>query len=318
METVLHLRHIEVFYTVFRCGSISAAARELNVSQPSISKVLRHAEDRLGYRLFERRKGGLQPTPAAHELFGKCEDVYGHIQSLNHIARSIGARKSGHICIGVLPSLGLSVIPKAIAAFHALNPEVTFEVDTMHSREVGAALLDRRCDVAIGFGTPPNERLKSVCVGKGELYVAALKGALPISGGKFEIANLDGYPFVGLRDSGPSGDLLLQVLNSNGVEPTEVAVARTHYVALALARLKLGATVIDSFTADCMKDDTLDVCSFADPVIYPVNALFSEDLCDTVLLSSFLDKVRDALVLSEDAVKDGEVMAVATGGLRQY
>ena len=64
----MRLRQIEIFYHVYLAGSISGAARDLNVSQPSVSKVLRHAEDQLGVELFLRNKGKLVPTAAAHEL----------------------------------------------------------------------------------------------------------------------------------------------------------------------------------------------------------------------------------------------------------
>ena len=47
----MRLRHIEVFHAVYSSGSVTAAARMLNVSQPSVSKVLAHAEQQLGYPL---------------------------------------------------------------------------------------------------------------------------------------------------------------------------------------------------------------------------------------------------------------------------
>ena len=53
----MRLRHIEVFHAVYNCGSITGAAKLLNVSQPSISKVLAHAEQQLGF-----------PQPAGREL----------------------------------------------------------------------------------------------------------------------------------------------------------------------------------------------------------------------------------------------------------
>ena len=64
----MRLRQIEIFYHVYRVGTISGAAQALNVSQPSVSKVLRHAEDQIGFELFQRVNGRLEPTPAAHEL----------------------------------------------------------------------------------------------------------------------------------------------------------------------------------------------------------------------------------------------------------
>jgi DNA-binding transcriptional LysR family regulator len=50
----VRLRHIEVFQAVYSSGSVTRAAEILNVSQPSVSKVLAHAEQQLGYALFDR------------------------------------------------------------------------------------------------------------------------------------------------------------------------------------------------------------------------------------------------------------------------
>jgi len=47
----MRLRHIEIFHAVYTCGSITAAAKVLNVPQPSVSKVLAHAESQLGWTL---------------------------------------------------------------------------------------------------------------------------------------------------------------------------------------------------------------------------------------------------------------------------
>jgi DNA-binding transcriptional LysR family regulator len=55
----MRLRHIEVFHAVYSCGSVTRAAEVLRVSQPSVSKVLAHAEQQLGYALFDRVRGKL-------------------------------------------------------------------------------------------------------------------------------------------------------------------------------------------------------------------------------------------------------------------
>ena len=75
----MNLRHIEVFHAVYQSGSVSAASRALNVSQPSVSKVLKHAESRIGFRLFRLVKGRLVPTDEAHTLFREVDDIYGRI-----------------------------------------------------------------------------------------------------------------------------------------------------------------------------------------------------------------------------------------------
>ena len=58
----LNLRKLEVFHAIMRTGSVTAAAADLNVSQPAISAVLKHTEQRLCFKLFERL-GGRACTP---------------------------------------------------------------------------------------------------------------------------------------------------------------------------------------------------------------------------------------------------------------
>ena len=78
----MRLRHIEVFHAVYTCGSITAAAKMLNVSQPSVSKVLAHAEQQLGFALFDRLKGKIIPTQEAERLITHVTDAYENINEL--------------------------------------------------------------------------------------------------------------------------------------------------------------------------------------------------------------------------------------------
>jgi hypothetical protein len=57
----MRLRHIEIFQAIRQTGSVSAAAQLLHVSQPAVTKVLQHAELQLGFPLFLRVRGKLQP-----------------------------------------------------------------------------------------------------------------------------------------------------------------------------------------------------------------------------------------------------------------
>jgi len=251
----VRLRHIEIFYAVYRGGSVTAAAHELSVSQPSVSKVLRHAEDQLGYQLFERTKGRLVPTQAAHELFSEVEHVYQLIRSLNRTAKNIGSRRGGHLRLVMLPSMGFSIIPESISRMRKLWPDVSFELDTLHSRDFAGALFERQCDIAIGYGNQPVARLTEIKLGHSELLLASQEGTLPTGLAVVDPEILTGLDFVGLRDGGPSGEVLLDELDRLSIVPREVVVARTYYVALSLVALGVGVSVVDNFTASAMPYD---------------------------------------------------------------
>ena len=66
----MNLRHMEVFRVVYHARSMSGAARTLAISQPSVSRMVRSLEDRLGYKLFRLSKGRLVPTREADRLAG--------------------------------------------------------------------------------------------------------------------------------------------------------------------------------------------------------------------------------------------------------
>ena len=63
--SALTLRQLEVVYAILRAGSVTGAAGYLNVSQPAVSNVLRHTEQQLKFKLFERIGGRLNVTPEA-------------------------------------------------------------------------------------------------------------------------------------------------------------------------------------------------------------------------------------------------------------
>ena len=241
----MRLRQIEIFYHVYRAGSISGAARDLAVSQPSVSKVLRHAEDQLGFDLFQRIKGKLVPTPAADELFREAEDIYRRLSTFNRSLEHIRNRRGGHLRLGMLPSLSLSVGPELIAAMREADDDLSFELTTLHSPEIADALLEKRIDFCIGFEPVADKRIHSVKVGEGKLVLVS---GQPLGEG-VGVEALQGAEMIGMSESGPLGTMIADLLRDRGIVPVEVATAHTYHVALSLVRKQVGLALTDQFTA---------------------------------------------------------------------
>uniref|UniRef100_UPI0005F0DAF1 LysR family transcriptional regulator n=1 Tax=Klebsiella pneumoniae TaxID=573 RepID=UPI0005F0DAF1 len=72
----MKLRHLEIFYAVMTCVSLSRAAEALNLSQPAASTALKSAALKLGFTLFHRVRGKLLPTSQANTLFEKAQSIY--------------------------------------------------------------------------------------------------------------------------------------------------------------------------------------------------------------------------------------------------
>jgi len=281
---IMRLRQIEIFYHVYREGSISGAARALHVSQPSVSKVLRHAEDQLGFELFERKKGRLFPTQAADELFAEAQDVYRRIGAFGRTAQNIRSRAGGHIRLGTLPSLGFAAVPKFVARMREADPQMSFDLSTLHTEEIEQALLERRFDICLGFGGEFDDRISQRNVSNIELVLLARHDDLPSIKERIDISFLHGRNFVGLKDSGPAADLVNAALANNDIDPVEVVSAHTHYVAASLVSLGVGVAIVDEFTARSFVSQGLASIRFKEPLILPFSAMHLSDTPQRALI----------------------------------
>ncbi len=81
--TDLTLRQEEVIRAVMLAGTIQGAATLLNVSAPGISRLVKHAEEMLGIRLFERRAGLFVPAAEAHGIFEMVHQLHRQMEGLN-------------------------------------------------------------------------------------------------------------------------------------------------------------------------------------------------------------------------------------------
>jgi DNA-binding transcriptional LysR family regulator len=145
----MRLRHIEIFQAIRQTGSVSAAAQLLHVSQPAVTKVLQHAELQLGFPLFLRVRGKLQPTPEALALESEVEKVTESLQGVRRLAKSLRRAPGQSVRIGAIPALALSLLPPAILEWKRDYPDIACELSSDHSRELVQKLLMREIDLAL-------------------------------------------------------------------------------------------------------------------------------------------------------------------------
>lgn len=137
----MNARDIEVFCEIMRGNSLSLAAKALGVSQPAMSQALRHCEDRVGFALFRRHAGRLTPTAEATALWPEAERLFHELHSFRSLTRDLGGRQGGLLRLGTTSSLGVSLVPKAVAQLRREWPLARISVNLMPVRELGEALL---------------------------------------------------------------------------------------------------------------------------------------------------------------------------------
>ncbi len=245
----MRLRQIEVFHAVYSTGTMTNAAAKLNVSQPSVSKVLAHAEQQLGYRLFDRVKGKLIPTPEAHQLFKHVRDVYEDVDRLRHVAQNLKATSAGRIRVASTPAFGLEILPRAIATFREDHPDAVFEIETLHLDEMHHALLESRIDIGLAFDPSSHPGIERRKLARARFVVLAPNDAEFGGRKSLTVEDLKDRPFIGLSHRSPLGRTLSKFLESSDVAPRVVAWTETYHIAKALVASGAGVTITDEITA---------------------------------------------------------------------
>lgn len=291
----MNLRQIEVFHAVYLHGTVSAAARALGVSQPSVTKVLRHAEKSIGLPLFERAKGRLIPTQDARTLFGEVSEIQERVRSFHRACQNLRLGRGGQLRVSALPSLGLGAIPEAVARFLETREDMMFDLQTLHHDEMVRKLFERETDIAISFEVPPSAPVAHQVIGEGELVVIYRDEDFPNAPARFRLDELRAHKFISPVQSGPIGRILSTELSRLDVTLKETVSARTYYVAAALVRAGVGMAIVDNFTAHTAIAAGLSSRPLQPAITFDINAVYLQDRPPTRTGQEFLTMLSNVI-----------------------
>ena len=145
------LRQLETLYAIMRAGSITAAARGLHVTQPAVSAVLKHTEQQLKMKLFERIGGRLQPTPETLSLLPDLEEIFGRIDTVSRSVNEMRDGRTGRLVLATSPTLVNTFLPQAIAALRKASPELNVIVHSLPTPMAIARVSRREADLGIVY-----------------------------------------------------------------------------------------------------------------------------------------------------------------------
>ena len=148
---MINLRHVEVFYAIMRAGTITGAARVLNVTQPAVSAALKQLESRLRMKLFERAGGRLTPTPEAKALLPDVAEIFGRIGAVERLSRDLASGSRGAFSIAATPPLCDGYVAKAVASFIAKRPGVQVGLQSLASAIVLDRVINREVDLGVVY-----------------------------------------------------------------------------------------------------------------------------------------------------------------------
>ncbi|RTM03782.1 MAG: LysR family transcriptional regulator [Hyphomicrobiales bacterium] len=165
------LTAMRVFDRVCLLGSLSAAARDLNMSTTAVSRTIRELEDDLGVRLINRTTRRLSLTEAGRDYAPRARALLDDVTELQDSTRGLHKETRGLIRVSCSNVLGHTRITKLVPKFLEENPLTTIEFDLTARYVVG--IVEEGYDVAIRFGEQADSALIARRLGEVRNYVCA-------------------------------------------------------------------------------------------------------------------------------------------------
>ncbi|MDR7948029.1 MULTISPECIES: LysR family transcriptional regulator [Achromobacter] len=244
----LNLRQIEVFRAIMLSGSISGASKLLFVSQPAVSRLIAYTEQRLGLMLFQRIKGRLYPTPEAHRLFVEVTALYQNVQRVNEVADNLAENREGQLRLSCSPSLGQSLLPRAIAQFRRQFPEVRIVLQTLIPTVMQQSLLTQQVELGVAYMPVEHPSLAWQPLYENQIVAVLPKGHPLAARGRVTVHDLAEEPLIGYSADIPFGMLINKLFGGEHAQPEPRIEVQQAHVACALVQAGAGVALVDEIT----------------------------------------------------------------------
>ncbi|HEU0223135.1 MAG TPA: LysR family transcriptional regulator, partial [Paracoccaceae bacterium] len=220
----------------------------LKVSAPGISRLVKHTEETLGVRLFERKAGLFVPSTEAKTVFDQIQQVHEKLDNLGYALKTLQKGGEVELAFASVPSLAQFIASRAIRRLRRRFPDLYIDLNILKIEEaIDYLLLERGEFVAMSYALD-NPSLECERLAEGEILAIVPESHPLASRGEVSARELAGEPLIGVDPSDPYGAIVAAPLRAAGLAIRHSIRARFAQTVVSLVRHGLGVALIDEFS----------------------------------------------------------------------
>lgn len=231
---------LRAFHATATAGSLSAAARQLGLTQPTLSRQIQALEEDLGVSLFERRGRSLAMTPAGINLCEHAQTMGKAADAMMLTVNGLGQDVSGRVCISVTDTYSAYILPKIVDRIKTETPQITIEIVVTNEL---SNLHQMEADIAIRHVKPDQPSLVGEYVRDTKAYFYASKEWVTRNGLPKNLADLAKAGLIGYDDTKRMADYMQSI--GIPIEASDFRVVSDSYVSVwEMVKSGIGIAVV--------------------------------------------------------------------------
>lgn len=248
----MNLRHMEVFHAIIRTGSVTGAARALNVTQPAVSAVLKHCESQLKMKLFARVSGRLQPTAEAMAIFPEVAAIFGRVEAVNLLTQDLLGGRLGTLSIAAAFPIANGYLAKAVATFIADRPKVRVALQSLTSPQVLDRVVHREVELGIAYEPVVSSEVETKVLMRAHI-ACVMRSDHPLARRKeVAVRDLERYSIITYLPQALFRRYVDQALSAAGIVPHISAQVSLSLTGIMLARYSDSVALVEPFLVASM------------------------------------------------------------------
>lgn len=237
------------FLAVTQTGQFTQAARQCNVSQPSLSIQIAKLEDELGGPLFERTRKGGKLTARGETFLPRAKAILEQMESAREDAQALSGLTLGKVTLGCMPTTGAHLLPPILSAFRKSYPEIQVQLKEESSPDLAGDLEQGEIELAIldEAGLRPGLDHQTVLT---EELLLALPAKHSLAGKKtLSLKQVAEEAFILMKSGHGFRQITLELYRKAGLEPRVVFESGGIETVQALVAAGLGISLVPQMVA---------------------------------------------------------------------
>lgn len=245
MDSVL----LRAFLETADSGSMSRAARQLGISQPSLTLQVQRLEHHLGTQLFRRHGRGVALSDAGVALYPRARKILHEMRATEDAVRREGAARVNRLTVGAIPTIAPYVLPDALHRLRERAPDARVDFREDYSAVLAKLVADGTLDVAIAALPYAFDHVDTEPLGDDRLVVAIPSHYPAARAGRITLAQLRDAPAVTLDRAHCLGEQVAGFCSSHDVDASVVCHSSQLTTVLELVGAGVGVSIVPAIAA---------------------------------------------------------------------